>query len=79
MAQTPLQRMSSWTTAEVSEFMAEHDAAGLAPHLAQNAVNGAELASFASWEALSKELRLTPFAAKKVLRLRDSFLHNADA
>ena len=42
--------------------------------LQANSVNGSDLLLFQSAEQLVKDLRLTPFAARKVLALRTTFL-----
>ena len=47
---------------------------GLATTLEQNAVSGSDLLAFGSWQEVLTELRLTPFAAKKAISLRDAFL-----
>ena len=72
----PTQAMASWTVSDVQSFFHEHDASGLAGVVLQNAVNGTDLLSFTSWETLQQELCLTPFAAKKMFRLRSAFLRS---
>ena len=66
--------LRKWTVWEVCFFFSQQDAAGLCTILEQNAVNGADLLSFTSWSDLCSELRMTPFSARKTLRLRDAFL-----
>ena len=69
--------LASWTVDEVWSFFALQDAAGIGSVLAKNSVNGQDLCDFESADSLTKELSLTSFAAKKVLRLRDAFLAGA--
>lgn len=66
--------LAAWTVHEVAVFYEGRDAAGIATVFQQNAVSGSDLASFATWQVLEAELRMTPFAAKKALTLRDAFL-----
>ena len=60
--------------ADVSSFLRHHDAGGLVAALERNGVNGEDLVAFANVAEVVRELHLTPFAARKVLRLRDEFL-----
>ena len=71
---SPREQMLSWTVHEVQEFFDKGDAAGLGVTLHANAVNGADLLSCGHASELVKALCMTPFAAKKVLQLRDQFL-----
>ena len=66
--------MLSWTVHEVLEFFDKGDAAGLVVTMHKNAVDGADLLYFGHASELVKALCMTPFAAKKVLQLRDQFL-----
>ena len=50
------------------------DACGIASVMQANSVNGSDLLLFQSAEQLVEDLRLTPFAARKVLALRTTFL-----
>ena len=59
---------------EAAAFYRGRDAEGVATVLEQNAVSGRDLAEFASWQDVHAELRVTPFLAKKAIRVRDSFL-----
>ena len=63
-----------WTVEEVGRYYKQQDAEALASVLQANAVNGADLLAFTSWEELATELRATHFAAKKIFRLRQAFL-----
>ena len=60
--------------AELGEFLRQQDASGLAAMLQSSSVTGADLLGFDSWSDLATELAMIPFAAKKVMRLRDEFL-----
>ena len=55
-------------------FYEAHDAAGIAAILAASSVNGADLLSFREPGDLVADLRLTPFAARKALQVRDEYL-----
>ena len=59
---------------EVGSFFNSMDACGIAAVLQANSVNGSDLLLFQSAEQLVEDLRLTPFAARKVLALRTTFL-----
>ena len=59
--------------AETGRFLEEHDLAGPAELTRASGVNGADLLQL-SINELSHDLRLTPFAARKVDAARDEFL-----
>ena len=65
--------MRQWTASEVSGFLRRGDLDGPAATCWASGVHGADLLDF-TWEALSDDVRLTPFAARKVLAARDAFL-----
>ena len=69
--------VASWTVDEVASFFCFQDAEGLANTLSRNSVDGRDLCDFPSAEGLVKDLGLTLFAARKVLRLRDAYLNGA--
>ena len=73
-AQSSQDRMQSWSVRDVAQFYESKDAVGLAATLEQNAVSGNDLLAFRGWPELATELRLTAFAAKKAVALRDAFL-----
>ena len=56
------------------QFYASKDAGGLAIAFEQNAVNGSDLLAFRGWPEVATELRLTAFAAREAISLRDAFL-----
>ena len=64
----------AWSVADVNQFFRQRDAAGVAAVFERNAVNGEDFLAFSSADALERDLRLTPFAARKVMRLRVEFL-----
>ena len=72
---SPRSIVAAWTTEEVALFFSQQDADGLGSTLRSNAVNGRDLLAFTSWMDLQQELHMTPFASKKILRLRDAFLN----
>ena len=57
------------------DYLEAHDMAGLAAQLHRQSVDGSDFLSL-SEEALTQELRLTPFAAKKLLKAREDFLNS---
>ena len=65
--------LREWTAAEVSGFLSSADIAGPAAACLASGVNGADLLVL-TWEALLDDVRLTPFAARKVVAARDDFL-----
>ena len=71
---TSFETMASWSVDELAHFIEEQDAEALAGMLRNQSVNGADFQTFRTHEELAADMRLTPFAAKKLLRLRDAFL-----
>ena len=69
--------MKTWTTQETAVFYRGRDAAGIAHEFLSNSVNGEDLLSFGDPLETAHELRISAFAAKKALRLRDEFLRQA--
>ena len=69
-------QMLAWTVAELASFLTAHDLEGPATYLQTQGVNGSDFLSL-TCETFVKELRCTPFAAKKLLRVRDVFLRKA--
>ena len=67
------EQMRSWTVAETGRFLEEHDLEGPAELTRVSGVNGADLLQL-SINELSHDIRLTPFAARKVGAARDEFL-----
>jgi len=65
--------MSSWSVAETARFLREVDLEGPATVCAANGVNGADLLRMTVSE-LCEDLRLTPFAAKKVCAAKAQFV-----
>ena len=58
---------------ETGRFLEEHDLAGPAELTRVSGVNGADLLQLSIHE-LSQDIRLTPFAARKVDAAREEFL-----
>ena len=67
------EQMRIWTAAEVVAFAKARDLPGPAATLFASSVDGADLLGVYQ-EVLVTEVRLTPFADAKVLRVRDAFL-----
>ena len=63
--------MSAWTPDEVAAWLESCGASGLVPVILCSAVDGMDLLSFDDPELLVKDLRCTPFAARKLLQLRE--------
>lgn len=70
------EQMRAWSASEVVSWARARDLEGPSAVLFASSVNGADLLE-ATKEVLVKEVRLTPFAARKVLRARDAFLTGA--
>ena len=66
--------MAAWSVDELAHFVSGQDAAALAEMLRSQSVSGSDFLSFETHEDLAAELKLTPFAAKKLFRLRGAFL-----
>ena len=66
--------VATWTVAEVVAFFESHDAAGLGQVLQRNSVTGADLLAFESSQGVATDLQLSPFAARKLLNLRNAHL-----
>ena len=60
----------TWGVDAVASFLEAADLSGPAHVCRQNGVNGADLASF-TLDTLQQELKLSPFAAKKIIKARD--------
>ena len=69
----PEELMRAWTVAETARFLDENDLAGPADIARASGVNGSDLLQL-SLDDLIKEVRMTPFAAKKVVAARSAFL-----
>ena len=78
-AETPEQLMQRWTTEDVVRFLAASDLDGPARTMVANGVRGKDLMAL-SHEDLIDDLKLSRFAAGRVLGARDAFLAStADA
>ena len=71
----PREKMARWTCRNLHDYLEAHDMAGLAAQLHSQSVDGSDFLSL-SQEELTQELRLTPFAAKKLLKAREEFLNS---
>ena len=74
-APTPCPRstMRTWQVEDVLRFAKAKDLAGPAAGLYASGVNGADLLDLDE-ATLVDDVRLTPFAARKLIRARDAFL-----
>ena len=70
---TAQQRMSSWKVNTLASYLEQEDAEGLAALVRKNSVNGSDLLELAESSCIDG-LRCTPFAARKLMLLRDKFL-----
>ena len=75
-AETPDKLMQRWTTEDVVRFLAASDLDGPARTMVANGVRGRDLISL-SHEELVNDLKLSRFAAGRVLQGRDAFLASA--
>ena len=66
--------MKTWGVLDVVAFFEREDAQCLARTMQLNAVTGSDLLAFAGPQQLMSDLRMTPFASRKVISLRDTFL-----
>ena len=73
---SPRQQMLRWSVAQVASFFESQDAAAIGATLAASSVQGADLLGFSAVD-LQEVLRLNPFVAQKVCRLRDGFLYRS--
>jgi hypothetical protein len=67
------QEMMEWSVAQVESFFESQDAAAIGATLAASSVQGVDLLSF-TIEGIQEALKVNPFVAQKVCRLRDLFL-----
>ena len=65
--------IEEWRVDEVTDFLNNQDLRGPASVLNANGVNGHDLVN-ATFQELTSAVRLTPFAARKVLSARDAAL-----
>ena len=70
---TPLARMRAWTAKGLRSFLESRDMVGPAGHLFAQAMNGEDFAELTETEFVHK-VKVTPFAARKLARLREAFL-----
>ena len=70
---SPRLQVAAWQVKEVVAFLGAKDLAGPAAGLFASGVAGADLLEVDE-ATLVRDVRLTPFAARKVLRARDAFL-----
>ena len=76
---TPAARapMQAWCVSDVSEWLQSSDMSGPAAVMQAQGVNGEDLIGFHTAIELSRDVGLSLFAARKVLRLRDQHLAEA--
>ena len=72
VAVSPAEAMRAWSPADVKAFLLSRELRGLADACFTNGVNGEDLCAL-DLEAAVADLRLTPFAAKKLLAARAAF------
>eukprot|EP00973_Karenia_brevis_P021115 2903808-Karenia_brevis.AAC.1 len=70
---TPADEMKAWTADETADFLRSVDLDGPAEHCYRNGMSGADLFYAREW-TLQDELRLTPFATRKILAARNGYL-----
>ena len=72
------EEMLHWRVAEVVAFLEQSDLSGPAKVCHHNGVAGSDLLQL-SEKDLVDDLKMTPFAARKVVAIRDSFLFSKDS
>ncbi len=72
---TVADEVRGWCVKDVTDFLRRQDLSGPASVLSGSAFNGHDLIATTEVE-LTQDLRLTPFAARKILRARDEYLRN---
>ena len=72
----PEQLMQRWTTEDVVRFLAARDLDGPARTMVANGVRGRDLIGL-THDELIEDLKLSRFAAGRVLEARDAFLASA--
>ena len=72
---TAAETMARWTVADVVHFLEEADLDGPAEFCRQSGVAGADLLQLTAAELIA-EVRLSPFAARKVSSVRDAYLND---
>ena len=70
---TPLARMRAWTAKGLRSFLEGRDMVGPAGHLFAQGMNGEDFAELSETDFIH-EVKVTPFAARKLARIRDAFL-----
>ena len=75
-AETPEQIMQRWSTEDVVRFLAANDLDGPARTMVANGVRGRDIISL-SRDELIEDLKLSRFAAARILEARDAFLASA--
>ena len=72
---TKRETMTQWTVGDVVSFLTRKDLAGPASVMHANGVNGADLLGITT-STLEQDLRMSSFAARKVVSARDSYLQS---
>ena len=72
-APTPRERMASWTSTMLRDFLSGQDLVGPASQIHAQGVDGADFLEL-TLAVLTHEIKVTPFAAGKLLKVRDRFL-----
>ena len=67
--------MEKWSVPDVTAFYEARDAVALGNVLAASSVNGSDLLEL-NEQSLHEDLRLSHFGARKLCKLRDTFLAN---
>ena len=73
-SQPPRMQMASWGVDQLAEFLALRDLCGPAEAMRASGVAGVDFLAWNSAGEVQVDVRLTPFAARKVLAARDEFL-----
>ena len=66
--------MASWSAEQLADFFIAKGLRGLADALRSWGVTGADLLVWAEASDIERDLKWTPFAARKAVTVRDEFL-----
>ena len=73
-SKSPQEQMASWRVEQTAELLALRDLRGPAEAMRASGVAGIDLLAWSTASEVQADLKLTPFAARKVLAARDELL-----
>ena len=72
----PKETMAAWTVDALAKFLESEDLHGPAAAFRTSGVSGSDFLAWTDANSLATDLRLTPFAARKLLACRAKFLED---